>query len=138
MSVFGYFMRSSALAAIGLIGASCQAVEIIATQSPPTPAQLNAMVFGVQRDFFDPAAVQIAAYTNVGVISRAGKAVKVICLYANSKNRMGAYTGYKWTMFFLEPDDTYAGAEVTISASNICNRLEVIPVQQAGGSVSSH
>lgn len=77
----------------------------------PTSAELAAAQTGITLSFVDPGSVQIAAYTNVGTATANGVPMKVICILANAKNRMGGYTGMKLSKFYISLDDRFLYAE---------------------------
>ena len=99
----------------------CQTMGPATDVHAPTSAEIAALQTGITLSFIDPGSTQVAAYTNVGVIAVDGAPVKVICLLANAKNRMGGYTGMKVTKFFMSLDDRFLFAEDFMT--KVCDSL---------------
>lgn len=56
----------------------------------------------VRESFFDPYSIRDAAITEPVMSTYAGLPAWSVCVRANAKNRMGAYTGRKSTAFYIQ------------------------------------
>ncbi len=81
------------VAVVGLSGCVTQEQvdKVFASQRPPTAAEKAAIVNGARDYLVDPYSVRDAEISNVVTLGTTG--LEAVCVKANSKNRMGGYTG---------------------------------------------
>ncbi|SHF05556.1 hypothetical protein SAMN02745157_1531 [Kaistia soli DSM 19436] len=89
------------IACIGISGCVTeqQKASIYGMQRPLSAAERAAVLNYVKTDFFDPYSMRDVSISNA--LSGSDPAKNLICLRANAKNRMGAYTGLRTTAILL-------------------------------------
>jgi hypothetical protein len=96
-----YIASAILLALGGCVSADTQ-LDILNSQTPPSPAIKAATIAYVRTSFFDPYSIRDAAISNVVVLP--GTGLRAVCIRANSKNRMGGYTGISSVSLRLQGD----------------------------------
>lgn len=106
-------MRSLGLCVVPLMLAACNqtsgSVQQVAASEPPPASYREQVIARVKKSFFDPYSVrdasisqpfvQNAAFDGVTPIPHSGW---MVCIRANAKNRMGAYTGLTETGYMFK------------------------------------
>ena len=64
---------------------------VYASQRPPTEAEKAVIVNAARDQYFDPYSIRDAEIS--GVVRLNDQGLEAVCVKANAKNRMGAYTG---------------------------------------------
>ncbi|QDM32697.1 hypothetical protein FNL55_16075 [Tardiphaga sp. vice352] len=81
-------------------------------QRPLTPQQRAMMVSEVRAKFFDPYSIRDAQISNASPGADMNMNISyTVCVRANAKNPMGAYTGRTATMYHLTGDGQISKAE---------------------------
>lgn len=80
-------------------------LKMFDNQRPASGAERSAIVANIKTTFFDPYSIRDAQISNAvegtGIDS---SKTRMICVYANAKNRMGAYTGVSGTLYYFTGD----------------------------------
>jgi hypothetical protein len=88
-------IKKTMIAVAGLVLSGCvtqeQVDKVMASQRSPTAAEKAAIVNASRDYFFDPYSIRDAEISDVVRLNDQG--LEAVCVKANAKNRMGAYTG---------------------------------------------
>lgn len=115
-----FFLGFLALLPILMITACAQTSGPAIDETPPLPADFRQMIIErIKREFFDPYTIRDAAISQaINGTSMMGPTASV-CVKANARNRLGAYTGQKETLFVFRRgqitlvDSEFAGPACT-------------------------
>ncbi|MFC3208339.1 hypothetical protein [Aquamicrobium soli] len=109
-----------------LLLSGCQSTAPITStlsQHPVTPAEVDAVVYGIQTNFRDPNSAQIMKTSRTGLIEAYGQQYKVVCILANAKNSMGGYTGLHVTAIYMTMDSKFRSMGTTEYSTTVCPLL---------------
>ncbi len=95
-----YLVLFSAL----LLSACTSEQTPLTTPKTPPPANYKQKIIeNVRQSFFDPYSIRDASISKPFAVNRIGHGeVWFVCVRANAKNRMGAYTGIKPTAYWFQ------------------------------------
>ncbi|WP_146140176.1 hypothetical protein [Alsobacter soli] len=107
-----------------------QANQAYASARPATAQQKAGIISKVRNVFFDPYSIRDAELSYV-MYGNNGRGV--VCLHANSKNRMGGYVGRSYTAFLLDQSGAVISSDDGPGITRDCAdaRLRYMPFPEA-------
>lgn len=88
---------------IALSGCTSEQTPIATPKTAPPSNYKSLIINNIKESFFDPYSIRDASISAPFAVNRIGHGeVWFVCVRANAKNRMGAYTGLKPTAYWFQ------------------------------------
>ncbi|MCB1476598.1 MAG: hypothetical protein H6883_07065 [Rhodobiaceae bacterium] len=121
---------------LALAGCNASTSETTTPASPPPANYKAAVVNYVKTTFFDPYSIRDASisqpvyrqgiYDGTNIVAYRGWAV---CLRANAKNRMGAYTGLNYSLLLFKGDVVELSLSGPTTQPQVNNHCKDVPLE---------
>jgi hypothetical protein len=106
----------------GCVASSEQLSTVYASQRAPTTGERQQIIAHIRNTFFDPYSVRDAEISNALPFAVIGSSnASVVCIHANSKNRLGGYVGRQYTMTKFDAAGKLTNADDSSVAKRECS-----------------